>query len=367
MVCVYVRTKAYIMRREGIIFMRKNIFKRLIVGMSVVAMVGSLTACNSKIKVEYEYDASQYVTLGEYKGIEVSIDRTEIEDRVVAKKIEEDMKTYTEYSEVSRESKEEDRITVTYSATIGGASVDGFSGENDQFILGTDTFLIEGFVDALYGMKKGDSKVVTLTVPEDFEDNTDYAGKRIVYDIKAVKVEQATVPMITDAFVKDTFDIATVAEYKETLKKNLSSTIEDEYNKLKKELVLKALSDDAKVNGYPEEFLAKKKEEYQKSISMYAMMLNKSNDQYCQENFGLTFDEFVKKSVLQDAVIQLVAKAEELYVSEYEYKDKLATFASAQGYTDKDAFVERYGKNEIVKSMLFEKAQNFVIDSAVVK
>lgn len=346
--------------------MKKNIIKKILVGLTVVTMLGSLTACNNKIKVTYDYDATEYVTLGTYKGIEVSIDKTAIEDRIVAEKIEEDMAKYTEYSEVSNEAATKDRVTVTYSGSIGGESIDGFSGKDDQFVLGTDTFLIEGFLDELIGMKAGDSKIVTLTVPEDFKDNVDYAGKRIVYEISVTKVEHPSTPMITDAFVKDAFSIDTVAQYKETLKRNLSSKVDEEVATLKKELVLKKLSDEAQVKGYPEEFLAKKTEEYEKSIKMYALMLNMTNDQYCEKNYGMSFDDFVKKSVVQDAVIQLVAKTEQLSVTEYEYKDKLEGFASAQGYTDKEAFVEKYGKNEIVKTMLYEKAQAFVIDSAVV-
>lgn len=347
--------------------MKKNIFKKVIAGISVLTMIGSLTGCNSKIKIDFGYDAAEYVTLGEYKGIEVSIDRAEIEEQVVTKKIEEDIATYTDYAEVSRPAQDEDRVTATYYGSIGGKNIDGFGGEDDQFILGEDTFLIEGFIDALYGMKAGDSKIVTLTVPEDFDDNVDYAGKRIVYEISVTKVEQTNTPMLTDAFVKDTFGIETVAEYKETLKKNLTAKVDEEVAALKKELVLLKLSENVEVKGYPEEFLAKKTEEYNKSISMYAMMQNMTNDQYCQKNYNLTFDEFVKKSVIQDAVVQSVAKAEEMYVSEYEYKDRLEEFAALQGYSDKDAFVERYGKNEIAKSMLYDKAQNFVIDNAVVK
>ena len=34
----------------------------------------SLTACNTEIKVDYGYNPSDYVQLGQYKGIEVHVD-----------------------------------------------------------------------------------------------------------------------------------------------------------------------------------------------------------------------------------------------------------------------------------------------------
>lgn len=54
--------------------MKKNILKKISIGLLSAAMMVSMTACNTKIKVNYDYNAEDYVTLGEYKGIEVSVD-----------------------------------------------------------------------------------------------------------------------------------------------------------------------------------------------------------------------------------------------------------------------------------------------------
>lgn len=353
--------------KKGIGCMKKNIVKRVVTAAMAMLMVGSLAACNTKIAVEFEYDASQYIKLGQYKDLEVSIDTDAIAEEIVTKKIETDMKKYTEYTETKREAAEGDRVTLEFSGTIGGKKVDAFGSSDYQMVLGTDTFIIDGFVDALYGMKAGDMKIVTLTVPENFSEDEQYAGSKIVYEIKMSKVEQIVVPMITDAFVKDMYNCDTVEIYRETLKKNLASDIDSSVQTKKKELALTKLQDNVEVTGYPEAFLEKKKEELQKSINYYAIMQNMSADTYCQKNFDMTFDEYVKKSVVQDAIIQLIIKEEELVVTEYEYKGNLQSFALSQGYTDKDAFVEKFGKNDIVKNMLYEKAQNLVVDSAVIK
>ena len=63
--------------------MKKNILKKISIGLLSAAMMVSMTACNTKIKVNYDYKAEDYVTLGEYKGIEVSVDTDAIENNLI--------------------------------------------------------------------------------------------------------------------------------------------------------------------------------------------------------------------------------------------------------------------------------------------
>jgi hypothetical protein len=53
-------------------------------------------------------------------------------------------------------------------------------------------------------------------------------------------------------------------------------------------------------------------------------------------------------------------------VTEYEYKGDLEEFAKSNGFSDVDNFVEKYGKEKIAKGMLLQKAQNLILESAIV-
>ena len=43
--------------------MKKNILKKISIGLLSAAMMVSMTACNTKIKVNYDYKAEDYVTV----------------------------------------------------------------------------------------------------------------------------------------------------------------------------------------------------------------------------------------------------------------------------------------------------------------
>ncbi len=333
--------------------------------MASVMMFVSMTACNNKIKVTYDCKASDYVKLGNYKGIEVTVDEQAIEKKLVEQKIQNDLDAHTTYDAVTRESREEDQITVSFTGSIGGTQVDGFSSNDYSLVLGKDTFVIPGFVDALYGLKTGDTKIVTLTVPENFKDGEEYSGRKIVYEITVKNVEQPNAPMITDAYVKENFDCDTVDAYHEKVKQDVQSAIDDQIQASRKQAVLTKLQDDSEVLGYPEDYVATKSADYEKSISFYSMMQGLSVDEYCQKNYNMSFDEYVKKAVVQELIFQLIVEQENLSITEYEYKGDLQAFAESMGYSDKDSFVEKYGKDKIVKNMLLQQAQDIVMNNAV--
>ena len=265
------------------------------------ALMVTAVACNTKIKVNFEAKASDYVKLGQYKGITVSVDEQAIENELIEKKVQNDLTSNTTYDEVSREARDKDQVTVDFTGTIGGEEVSGFSNEDYSLILGTDTFVIDGFIDALYGMSAGQTKVV---IDEQIED-------------------------------------------------------------AKKEAVLTKLQQNCEITGYPEEYLSSKQSELETSIKFYALMQGLSNDEYCQKSFGISFEEYVKRAVAQDLIFQSIIEQEDLSITDYEYKGDLESFADKMGFTNKDSFVEKYGKDKIVRAMLLQKAQDVVMNSAV--
>lgn len=344
--------------------MRRSIFKSISVTFITAAML-AVTACNTKIEVKYDYDVNDYVTLGDYKSIAVEIDKTSIENEYIENKIVEDQKTNTTYEQIDKESADTDRITFNIKGMISGATVSDFTREGYSMILGEDEFPLEitELKEGIYGIAAGKTKVFQVQLPEDYSDLT-YAGEKVVFEITMTKVEQAVVPMITDSYCKEYFNCDTVDDYREYVKGEVQSQIDTAYNDAKSEAILIKLSEICTVKDYPESLINEKKEELGNSIGFYATWANMTNDEYCQYRFQMSFDEFVKKSAAQQMILEAICKAENISVTEYEYKDDLEEFAQNNGFSNKDSFVEKYGKEKVVKGMLIQKAQDIVLESA---
>ena len=346
--------------------MKKGILKSTCVALAIISSIAIVTGCNKKLEVTYDCNANDYVKLGEYKGISITVDQDAIIKSYVDGKVQSDLDSVTTYSAVNRVSQAADQMTLAFTGTIAGETIDGFGSNSYSLILGKDTFKVPGFVDAIYGLKAGDTKVVVLTVPDPFTDEPDYAGKRIVYNITVLKVEGPVVPQITDAYVQKNFSHNTVAEYRAALQASMQDSIDKDINSKKKETALIAIQNNAEVLGYPEDVLAAKTEELNKSISFYSTMYKMTVEEYCQSRYGVTLDEYAKKAVIQSLLLQEIIEKENLSIDEYYYKGNLAQFASDNGFTDADEFVEKFGKDFIVKNMLIQKAEDVVMDNLVI-
>ena len=95
--------------------------------------------------------------------------------------------------------------------------------------------------------------------------------------------------------------------------------------------------------------------------------MGKSNDEYCQTNFNMTFDEYVRKSCEQRLILEAIIESENLKMTEYRYKGDLDDFASANGFSKGSLMEDKYGKNTICIGMLVEEAQQLVLDNAKVE
>ena len=79
--------------------MRKSFLRKASIVLLSATMLMA-TACNKEIEVKYDYNVNDYVQLGKYEDIAVTVDKTSIENQLVDDKIAEDIENNTTYSEV---------------------------------------------------------------------------------------------------------------------------------------------------------------------------------------------------------------------------------------------------------------------------
>ena len=304
--------------------MRKSFLRKASIVLLSATMLMA-TACNKEIEVKYDYNVNDYVQLGKYEDIAVTVDKTSIENQLVDDKIAEDIENNTTYSEVSRGAVDGDKILVTYVATSSGSQSTGLSNTDGvTMILGKDKLGldIEELDEALYGMKAGETKVMVIDLPETYS-NTVYAGTKVVFELTVQTVSQPNVPMLTNAYVKETFGYDTIEEYRASVKDSLASTIDSKVDDEIQKQVLSTLQDTCKVSGYPDTLLSTLRDRYDQSVGFYADFTNQSKEEYCQQLYGMSYDDFIKKSAAQQLIMEAIVKDQKFSMREYDYKGDL--------------------------------------------
>ena len=103
------------------------------------------------------------------------------------------------YSEVEREARDTDRVTIDFDGTIDGTPFEGGKAESFPVDLGAGRMLAD-FEAGLRGAKAGDKKDIELTFPANYAANL--AGKQAKFAVTVQKVEERQLPELDDEFAK---------------------------------------------------------------------------------------------------------------------------------------------------------------------
>lgn len=137
-------------------------------------------------------------------------------------KLREQKKTWTE---VARASQAQDQISVNFSGVCEGENFTDGKVENYAVEIGSNK-MIPGFEDQLIGLAAGASKSFDIAFPADYG-NDKLAGKSATFDVEVVKVEEPTLPEITEEFVKQYgIDSGDITTFRDDVRNNMERELE---------------------------------------------------------------------------------------------------------------------------------------------
>ena len=191
------------------------------------------------VKFEEGSDFSFKATFEGFPELDpILVDGDEIEQttcKVGAADIKEMIATLREQRKSWKESaraasKEGERVTINFEGFVDGEAFDGGKGEDHALILGSGA-MIPGFEDGIVGMKKGDSRDIEVTFPEDYQAE-ELKGKAATFKIEVTKLERGELPTVDEAFIQS-FGVESgdekdfKAELKEQMQRELSLTLKN--------------------------------------------------------------------------------------------------------------------------------------------
>lgn len=333
----------------------------------------------NKAAKDIEYNASDYVTLGEYKGMEVKLTSNyEVTDEDVKSKIESLLTSYPAYEDSDKTTVEDgDFVNIDYEGLQDGVAFEGGTAQGTVLEIGSGSF-IEGFESGLIGANVGDTVSLNLTFPENYQ-NTEMAGQAVVFNVtinKIVNKADMTYDTMTDQYVTDNFSSSgyeTVQDLKDGVKEQLTqsneSTKESDtqsavLEKLKEVCTVNSLPDgvlDQRVKEYKEQMEKVLKEKYDMGMEDYLSSINKT-----QEDFDTEITDYMQQNLEMEMILTAIADKENIEVDEDGYKEYLANVISGGGYEDEDALMEEYGEDYVKTIYRNNKAMDMVRENAVV-
>ena len=309
------------------------------------------------------------VTLGKYKGVQVTkIDTTVTDEEVEAALEKEQQKNSRTVTVTDRPVANGDTAVIDFEGFVDGVAFEGGKGENHPLEIGSHSF-IDTFEDQLVGHNAGDEVEVNVTFPEKYQ-AADLAGKPAVFKVKINEIKTKELPELNDEFASEVSEFDTLAEYKEEIKKNLTEKKETEAKKTKEDEAIQKIIDKSKMD-LPEAMIETQCETMVEEFAQRIAQSGLTMEQYLQFS-GMTVDQ-LKDQVRPEAttriqsslVLEQIAKEENIEVTDADIDAEVEKMAKAYGM-EADKLKEYMGdaeKESMKKDIAITKAVDLIMDN----
>ena len=311
------------------------------------------------------------VTLGAYKGLEVA--KTEIE--VTEEEIEAELKKEQEKN--SRTIPVEDRavasgdiVTLDYQGSVDGVPFEGGKADNYPLTIGSGSF-IPGFEDQLIGAEIEKPVDVVVTFPTEYH-AAELAGKEAVFKCLVHKIETKELPELDDEFAQDVSEFDTLAEYKEDIKKTLTTKKEADAKTAKENAVVDKAIENAEMD-LPQAMIDAQVEQMINDFAQRIQSQGLSFDQYLQFTGGdmnalkKQMEPQAVKQIKTRLVLEKIAEVEAIEISEEKFQAELEEMAKMYSMEVEklSGMLGEYEKAQMKKDMAVQEAVTLITDAAV--
>ena len=278
--------------------------------------------------------------LGQYKGVEVEKVEETVNDELINARLEEMREKNSRLVSVDREIANGDTANIDFEGFDGEVAFEGGKGEKYDLVIGSGSF-IPGFEEQLVGKKAGEEVEVNVTFPEEYHAEN-LAGKPVVFKVKVNDVKVKELPELNDEFAADTTEFNTLEELRADVRaKAEADAKEAAKNELRNRVIEKVVANtEVEV---PEAMIKHEIENQMMELNYQLQYQGFGMEQFLQMT-GKTMEEFkadfakdrkdeAVKNVKTSLVIEAIAKAEDVQVSQEEVDAEVQKMADAYNMT----------------------------------
>ena len=333
----------------------------------------------------FNVDVSEYLTLGQYKDLVVEVTQTEISQEEIDTQIMILLAQKNEFTKV-REGTITEKVIFSfdykgYYKKSDGTRGDAFSGgadtdqlayiDGDVFVTvdsdKTGTF-IDGFAQGILGATVGSTFTIDVTFPTNYGGSM--AGQNVEFEIKINYIAETH---FTDAWVKEyTSDqYKTTDEFVEYIRSSINEDIKD----ANLESIWLAIAEKATLDKIPQQqydYIYHKMKDEVEGYVIYSQYYFGQQLDYAgvliqlgfkdEAEFEKYVDEYAKAYIKSELVIYAVLQAENIGVSDEEYRIFMDSLVESTGKTEA-ALLEQYGEEEIRRAVMMQNLDIFVFNN----
>ncbi len=258
-----------------------------------------------------------------------------------------------------------DCALIDYEGTIEGKPFAGSTMKDHLMEVSPNSFL-PGFSEQLIGLQAGDTKTFALQMPED-EVREDLAGKKIDFTVALKEIKEKVLPPLDDEFARDLGDYKDLADLKQKIRESLHSAKEQQIEGRLRDSIVALLMEKNSLEVPPSLV-----ERHIQSMllntrqRLAAQGVNVENFSQSAEKLSEIYKEAAEKQVRASLLLEAVAQAERLTVTDEDLEHKYEEIAKIINQ-DRASVKRTIDKEALTAQLLEEKAIAFIVSNATVK
>ena len=330
------------------------------------------------IDLSFTADVYPEVKLPESLATKVELESTDVTDGEIDNAVEFHRNQRAKYNEVDREIKAGDFVRLSYFGKIDGVSVQELAPELPIYADQKSTWEeagnkdapgIQGVVQGIVGMKKGEKKTVSHEFPKDVK-NDKLAGKTAEYEVEIFDIREKELPELNEEFFKG-FEVDSLEKFREKIKESIANEKKSNNEVLKRQFAVEQLMEKCEF-PLPESAIEDERHSILEEMMMRFMSQGASREDI-EKNKEALFESAGKEAegrAKMRVFLNRVAKANDLKI-ENEDMSRMLWQEAMRTHTKPEELIKQIQKdrvraNRLRSDALLQKAINFIAEKAEV-
>lgn len=316
------------------------------------------------------------VKLPDYKGIKITVPVAEVPEEELQSQLETLRERFADFKDIEgRAAEMGDFAVINYTSTVDGKPSAEVLGKSLGYLEGREGFWVRldekaflpGFAAQLVGMKPGDQRDITITLPADFP-VADLCNREMVFATTVSELKQSILPDLNDELAERLAPGKTLAEITEIIRTNMTQERKRRIDEMKVGQIVEHFNKESDFE-LPEELVIRETQNQADAMVRRGVQSGVSEDQIesQQADIFANAKQQAISNLRTNFIMQEIARIEKIAVEDNELVSHLLQLAAARNVAPKKfiADIRRSGRIPSIRSsMIIGKAIDFLVEQA---
>jgi trigger factor len=337
---------------------------------------GLTTTADGGISFSSKLTLAPEVSLPEYKGVTVTVPPLDVPEEEIEAQLTALRERFADFKDIEgRSAAMGDFAVIDYSSTVEGKPTEEFLGKSAGYLSGREGFWVRlddkaflpGFAAQLVGMAVGDSKEITITLPEDFP-VADLQNKELLFATTVKELKEAQLPDLDDELAARLAPGKTMDEIKEIIRENMQTERKRKIDDMKVNQIVAHFNNQVDFE-LPEELITQETQSQADAMVKRGVQSGMTEEEISSQQaeiFASAGHQAVT-NLRTNFILQEIARVENITVSDMELVNHLARIAQSRKVAPKKFIkdMQRSGRLSSVRSSIgIGKAIDFLVEHA---